>query len=224
MRLAILTLTLLTSLFGCGPERHTWNQRMTLVVETPDGIVTGSSIVEVNATYCPDGCGLAGDIEVSYGYRGEAVALEVLPGQWLFALIGNPAEVMYRASPDQFGGIPRHERGQWLAATPDQTEPVELTGGWRPRLVTFGDIADPVTVAAVDPDNLAATFGEGVQLTEVTLEVVREGAEFSIPATLSWLETIWPNRLDGQRFGSLDSDFPFANSLSANSFSTEIGR
>jgi len=224
MRITLLIAFLLGGLFGCGPEEYSWNQRMTLVVETPNGIVTGSSVVEVNATYCPDGCGLAGDIEVGYDYRGEAVALEVLPGQWLFALIDNPAEVMYRASPDQFGGIPRHARGAWLAATPGQMEAVELTGGWRPRLVTFGDIDEPVTVAAVDPDDLAATFGAGVQLVEVTLEVVREDVELDILSTLPWLESAWPNRLDGQRFGSRDSDFPVANTLSANSFSTEIGQ
>lgn len=130
-------------------------------------------MVEVTATYCPDCCGLARDIEVDYDYRGEAVALEVRPGPWLFALIDNPAEVMYRASPDRFGGIPWSERGRWLAAIPERTEAVPLTEGWRPRLVTFGDIADPVTVAMVDLDDLAATFGDGVRLAEV----VREEAE-----------------------------------------------
>ncbi|MEJ6388506.1 hypothetical protein [Gymnodinialimonas ulvae] len=87
MKRLLLILALLP-LAACGPREYTWNQRMTLVVETPDGIVESSSVIEVNATYCPDGCGLAGDIEVGYGYRGEVVAVEVLPGRWLFTLFG----------------------------------------------------------------------------------------------------------------------------------------
>jgi hypothetical protein len=38
-----------------------------------------------------------------------------------------------------------------------------------PLLVTFGDIADPKSVALVDPTNLAASFGPGVRLTSVML-------------------------------------------------------
>ncbi|ABD55344.1 hypothetical protein [Jannaschia sp. CCS1] len=146
---------------ACNRETYTWNQRMTVTLE---GIVSGFSVVEVTALYCNPGCGLARDIEVNYSYRGEAVAVEVVPGQWLFTLIDHQAEPMYRASPDPFGGIPSGDRGRWLAATPRQIEAVELTGGFRPRLVTFADIAVPARVEAVDADTLAAVFGEGVRL------------------------------------------------------------
>lgn len=222
MKRLLLILALLP-LAACGPEEYTWNQRMTLVVETPDGIVEDSSVVEVTARYCPDGCGLAGDIEVNYSYRGEAVALEVLPGQWLFALLSNPAELMYRASPDQFGGIPRHERGQWLAATPDQMEAVELTEGLRPRLVTFGDIAVPGSVQAVDADNLAATFGEGVQLLNVNLAVVEDPATLNIvSALLLWLPNTYRAMLDGSRYSHICAENRLANDLTAGDFSTEV--
>ncbi len=223
VRMALLTaLVLLTA--ACNRTTHTRNQRMTVTIETPDGIVSGSSVVEVTAAYCGPGCSVAGDIQVNYSHRGEAVAVEVLPGQWLFALIGNPAELMYRASPDRFGGIPRHDRGRLLAETPRQTEAVELTGGLRPHLVTFADITVPASVMAVDAGNLAAAFGDGVRLVDVTLEVTRDEVTFGNVATaLEWLEDVWPNRLDGLRYGSVESLFPFANSLSANSFSTEIG-
>jgi hypothetical protein len=43
-----------------------------------------------------------------------------------------------------------------------------------PLLVTFTDIADPKTVTKVDPDNLAATFGPGVALKRITLEITDE--------------------------------------------------
>lgn len=222
IRIALLTaLVLLTA--ACNRTTYTWNQRMTVTVETPDGIVSGSSVVEVTALYCNPGCGLAGDIEVNYSYRGEAVAVEVLPDQWLFALIDSPAELMYRASPDQFGGIPRHERGRWLAATPRQTEPVELTGGLRPRLVTFGDILEPNTVSAIDPDDLMATFGEGVTLLSIRLEVVGEPMTLTIiEPLLPWLENTFRGMLDGSRYSHICAENRLANDLSSGAFSTAI--
>lgn len=203
-RLTALTLLTIASLFGCGPERYSWNQRMTVTVETPDGIVNGSSVVEVNATYCPDGCVLAGDSIGSYNYRGEAVAVEVLPDRWLFALIGEPGELIYHARPDLFGGIRRSDRGQWARLIPDVTGAVELTRGLRPRFVTFADITVPASVEAVDADNLAATFGEGVRIVEVTLEVVRDESttEF-IAQVLPWLPAFYGRQLDGNSYRDL---------------------
>jgi hypothetical protein len=198
MKRLLLILALLP-LAACGPQEYTWNQRMTVTVETPDGIVEGSSVIEVNATYCPGGCGLAGDIEVSYGHRGEVVAVEILPGQWLFTLFGREAERMYRASPDQFGGIPLHDRGAWLAATPRQAQTIELTGARLPRLVMFGDVNDPRSAVEVDPNDLAATFGEGVRLIEVTLEITQAPpAVGSIRSILPSLGEFPENRLVDQ--------------------------
>lgn len=49
------------------------------------------------------------------------------------------------------------------------------TGHYRrsayPMLVNFGDLADPASVEEVDPDNLAANFGEGVALRRITVEM-----------------------------------------------------
>ena len=38
-------------------------------------------------------------------------------------------------------------------------------------MVTFDDLSDPATVRKVDPLDLAATFGPGVKLRAVTLEL-----------------------------------------------------
>lgn len=54
-----------------------------------------------------------------------------------------------------------------------------------PMLVTFGDLGDPTSVARVDPDDLAASFGEGVSLKRVTVELtddpVTKGIEERLP-------------------------------------------
>lgn len=67
-------------------------------------------------------------------------------------------------------------RGEWLRAMPGQTEPVTLTVDLIPLLVTFDDITEPEpeTVREVDPEDLAAVFGEEVRLRAVTLEITGE--------------------------------------------------
>ena len=188
---ALFTLSLLAHLDACFsfPD-HVWNQKTTLTVETPNGPVSGSGVIEVTAWFYDPPDPMTGR-EVHYEYRGEAAAVEVLPGQWLFALIGNPAEMIYHASPDALGGIDRGDRGAWLAAIPDHEGAVTLTGRTLPRLVTFADIDDPASVALVDPENLAASFGPGVRLTSVTLEVTEEPVtEGRVEEVLDWWLTL----------------------------------
>jgi hypothetical protein len=90
-------------------------------------------------------------------------------------------------------------------------------------LVTFGDINDPKTVMLVDPANLMATFGPGVGLKSVTLEITDEAVTAGQAETvLGWLESTWPNHLDGSRFRVLGARQTLAGSIGAGSFSTEI--
>lgn len=199
------------------PETHGWRQKLTVVIDTPQGEVSGSSVTEVNVSfYDPPSFGT----EVAYELTGEAAVVEVLPGKYLFALLGDSEELFFRAAKDRFEGM---TRGAWLRQIPRQTEPVTLTGDLIPLLVTFDDITEPLTVREVDPEDLAAVFGEGVRLKAVTLEISPEAVtEGRVEEVLGWLESLWPKTLDGKRIHTLDTDYPLANSLSANSFSTEI--
>jgi hypothetical protein len=64
--------------------------------------------------------------------------------------------------------------------------PVPLDG--LPLLVTFADITDPTTVQRVDPENLAASFGPGVRLKAVTLEITEEPVTVGkVVEVLGWL-------------------------------------
>ena len=88
-----------------------------------------------------------------------------------------------------------------------------------PMLVTFDDIAKPETVKQVDPDDLAATFGPGYALKQVSLELTDEPVtEGEIEEILGWLEEHYNNRLDGNRYGTIESTSRFANSLASGSF------
>lgn len=92
-----------------------------------------------------------------------------------------------------------------------------------PMLVTFDDITDPASVKLVDPADLAATFGPGVRLKSVTLEVTNEAVtDGVVEEKLDWLARIWPNQLDGRRYETIQAENRLANSLGVGWFSTEV--
>lgn len=184
------------------PETHSWRQKLTLVVETPEGQVSGSSVVEVRVSFYQGGQIMSGT-EVHYDLTGEAAVVEVLPGRYLFALMGDSEELFFRAAKDRFEEM---TRGEWLRAIPGQTEPVTLTGDLIPMLVTFDDTTKPETVRQVNAADLAAAFGEGVRLKAVTLEVTDEAVtEGRVEGVLSW----WPQMLrDGMPSLKLPNDSP----------------
>lgn len=56
-----------------------------------------------------------------------------------------------------------------------------------PMLVTVDEIGKPETVRRVDPEDLAAVFGEGVRLQAVTLEITQEAVtEGRVDSLLEW--------------------------------------
>jgi hypothetical protein len=217
-RRVVLALPALLALPGCS-ENHSWHQKLTLVVATPQGEVSGSSVVEVRVTfYDPPSFGT----EVVYGLTGEATVLEVAPGKYLFALLGGSEERFYAAAKDRFKDM---TRGAWLREIPKQTEPANLLPDHLPMLVTFDDIARPETVRLVDPADLAAVFGPGVSLKAVTLEVTEEAVtDGGVEGVLGWLRPLWPHMLDGQRYETIEAENRFANSINVGHFSSELGK
>jgi hypothetical protein len=202
---SLAVLLVATGLAGCGFwDVDHWNQKVIVEVETPDGLVAGSSVQRVKFSRAkfnvPDG--------PSYSFKatGEAVAVEVGPGRFLFALLTGerhfgdagklaPLAFVGLASP----GFASPEAVKRVASLPvGSRAPLPRTA--YPLLVTFADIDDPKTVRRVDPDDLAASFGPGVALQSITLEITDEKVtEGRIEAVLGWwgnkqlFEQIWPN-------------------------------
>jgi len=86
-------------------------------------------------------------------------------------------------------------------------------------MVTFGDLADPTSVAEVDPDYLAATFGEGVKLKRVTVELTDDPVTTGIEARLGWLPGYYDKMLDGRAINTINAENRLANDLSQGDFS-----
>jgi hypothetical protein len=152
-----------------GGSTESWHQRLTIIIDTPTGEVRGSSVVEITNIETMGPLVLMEARGVHTKVRGEAVAVEVVLGRWLFALLESPSnsqgnvDQLAHAAFDLGGGRPARERSYAnniadLREVP-LDEPAPLPRDSYPMLVTFDDISDPITVRQVDPDDLDATFG-----------------------------------------------------------------
>lgn len=156
-----------------------WHVKQTLTIETPQGEVTGS-VVRAKAIWKDRLHGTSPQSET-----GEALAIEVSPGRYLFA-------VLDRGRPDELAlmGFPKDQRIWDSMPMLDsfRNKPLAVPPEHYPLMVTFGDIEDPTTVAKVDPLDLPATFGPGYSIKSydvlLTDEPVTTGG---IAGLLPWL-------------------------------------
>ncbi len=177
-------------LFGCAVALSTCDSadrivslRVTLEVETPEGMRVGSSTVEQRVAFS-DGFWanlLPGGYPMSAGVRGEATAIDLGERGILFALLARDAERDSSLAVDRliFGLWPRATDTEPLPAWIDRIEADRpaaiIPSRMLPLLVRFRDIADPGTAERVDPTDLARSFGSEVSLRRATLVVLPGG-------------------------------------------------
>ncbi len=106
-------------------------------------------------------------------------------------------------------------------------------------LVTFDDLKDPKTVKKsiesefyderqngiyygqkfrIKKDHFEEFFGKGVKLKEIAIEMTDAEVALSIESWLPWLPDYYNQMLDGQRYNTIESNNPIANSLSSGAF------
>lgn len=194
-RVGIVAVAGLLSLLvmACNPfgRTYTYRYRITVEVDTPQGLRTGSGVWE---STIEDGSGL-GDNSIGLRARGEAVPID-LPGGTLFALLrGHDMELTYptdaldtqytrvhQLQPQPFGG--------WKDVRKLVTknhQPLTLDSDNYPLLVRFRDLNNPASVEKVDPNDLAASFGPGVRLRRIVVQVTDEPVTEGIEKRLPWL-------------------------------------
>jgi hypothetical protein len=206
-------------LTGCSERLPTYRYRMTVEVETPEGLRTASSVIEVRTTRGsgfpgPEAGGIADEV------TGEAVAVDLGRRGTLFALLRGPPELDYAIEyaqgiapsallpglVDRSGTV--EAWGNNLRALKEVRGSVALTADQYPLLVRFRDIADSRTVERVGADDLAAAFGEGVRLRRITVEIAHEPVTKSIDERLPWLGPYPEPRLDPEYRGSTNPTLP----------------
>lgn len=218
-RAAFVLILVVLALSSCTSET-TWNQRLTLIVETRQGEVSGSAVTRVTKTDTSGSLVLPEARGVWSKVVGEAVVVEVAPGKFLFALLSGSGEEKRDAThwvypaydlgaAVGFEGRPSYDGAMTKLGMQPLDVPVPLPpNGW-PMLVTFDDIAKPETVRSVQPEDLAAMFGEGVRLKAVMLEITEEAVtEGRVEGVLGWLGP-YPEPALGPWKGETAAEAPF---------------
>jgi hypothetical protein len=206
-------------LAGCG-RAESYRYKLTMAVNTPDGVKRASSVVEV--TFWAVSIPASG---VMHKLNGQAVYLDLGAGtKPLIALLTSQLHPKYgsdvRWSRD--AGPEDNLLSQLYGPVlPDLLDDVARLAGMRgshkitpndlPDLVTFADVNDPATVIEVDRNDLQATLGAGVSWNEVTLECTDEPISTGIVKKLPWLSAYYNTMLDGARYKDKNT---LANTLS----------
>jgi len=163
---------------------------MVIAVETPQGLRTGSGVIEVGAAnrinILPEG-----GVRSVY-VRGQAVMVEMPSGGPIFALLKYEDE----------GLPPLWMALRVLASEFRKRDTVKLAGQVKigqkaiidredyPILIRFKDIQNPTTIERIDPDNLAGSFGDGVVLRNISIEVTNDPVTTGIEEYLEWLSKL----------------------------------
>ena len=212
LRILIVIVLPLLVLTGC--KGYEWRQKMTVTVDTPNGPVSGASVMtfrlsdQRSAFNPPEARG------VSFNLSGEAVVVQVAPGRYLFALLKGVPSLAERLYPkmDTIESAKLMDKGVVSPATE-----VTLLSSEYPLLVTFDDINDPASVKRVDPANLEATFGPGYRLNGITLSLTKEPVtKGKVEEVLGWLSPYPEPKLSPQT--GRTTDIPFSRKVSHGDF------
>jgi hypothetical protein len=200
-------------LAGCG-KTESYRYKLTLAVNTPEGVKRGSSVVEV----------LFWDVSVPargtmHKLRGEALYLDLGPGaRPLIALLTSWRHEKYGEeqywTPDAGPGVRQMSRLYGIIESADYMDDVpsiarmrgvhKITPSDLPDLVTFTDINDPKSVIEVDPNELQGALGPNITWNEITIESTDEPITKGIELKLTWLPEYFKKnlRLDGSNHGA----------------------
>lgn len=197
--------------------------RVTLEAEADGRPVRGSGVIEVDYSREPR---IFPNITLHERVIGEAVTLELGSRGTLFAVLKANRDPEY--APESIvlyafgsGFAESGHSFDWIRKLRGKVD-IPLDKLW--LLVRFRDINDPKTVERVDPNNIAASFGPGVRLTRATIEITDDPVTTGIEKKLGWLESYYDRRLDGQRYGNIETLNRIANSLSSGAFKSWRGQ
>lgn len=216
----ILLLSLFT-LAGCS-NKHELNYRMTVEVETPQGLRSGSSVWQYTYTDKPE---LGGTVW-RQGTWGEAVAIDLPANRTLFMITEQYGLVDYAMQ------IPRAVFSDELAALDagldveigltDKLDRLketslskDLTVPQMPAFAMFRDLRDPESVEFVKPEDFSTKLGDGYKLHRVNMTITKDPVSEGIVVRLPWLTEYYGQQLDRLNYRDGSSA---ANMLGAGSF------
>lgn len=185
---------------------YTFKYELTVDIDTPDGIRSGSTVIEV--TYWREWV-----MTVVFGPRfptkinGEALFVDLGSGKnVLLTLTTFDAASSNAASPDYLPvriynfpwGDPGASNAMRVAIEQAKSSAPKLVPFEQLTLmVTFRDLQNPRTLERVDPLKLSATFGPGYALKSVVMRPTNAPITEQLEKRIAWLRGVQNKGLDG---------------------------
>lgn len=190
---------------GYGTKR--WQYKLTVVVSTPEGLKTGTTVRELSGNLQPPI--MTGRYLVMNLARGEALVVDLGERGFFFApLTGLYADnqILQKVFPEQCGGMGAKEDAACklnFYAAHKATAPKIIDPEFYPSFVYFkdindlsskesllqmGDCIDPKWKKCIHKDRFEEVFGQGVRLESVTLEMTDEPVRFKNASYMPWFE------------------------------------
>jgi hypothetical protein len=174
---------------------YTSRFRLTVEVETSEGLKSGSSVIET--TIQDVKVGFPGMVHLDYGVHGEAVFVDLGQDHHVIALLafGPTGQEQYRLNGLVRAALARGRQSDWWEEASLRGSG-DLPPDYVPTLVTFTDLNDPKTAQVlyateiyetregtnaprrnvrVAIDRFAETFGPGVRFKRAWIETVSKG-------------------------------------------------
>ena len=226
--LVLLLFSLLPALASCGARRYYWKQKLTVVVETPDGDKSGSSVSSVYLNV--GGWRPLSQSAMNVQFKGEAIAVELAPGKYVFVLLEGMrgiatlvyGETFFKKEDVNLKRVQRSPSKEPLWAFLESPQPAKrVRPKFYPRMVTFQDINKPASVRLVDPYNLSASFGPGYRIKSMTIEITDEPVtRGEIEKVLGWLEKYRENgfRMNGKKCVACPVSGPLKDMIGTGAF------
>lgn len=176
-----------------------YRYRMTVDVDTPSGVRSGSAVRELVYRKAPQLTMESKSFELRQ--RGEAVAVDLPGGQTLFVLLD------LNAYDTVIAGLGGGDRRRDVKELLDQAQPgasyrypgratLRKLHADFPPIIRFRDDQDPRTLEVIDPSDLEEAFGEGVVLKDITLQLTEATVTFELNQRLPWLDRLEDFRVD----------------------------
>jgi hypothetical protein len=169
--------------------------RMTIEVDWRGETKVGSSVIQLRAYYFPTWFGLI-DASAGFDAFGEAVFVDLGDGVNLVALPGL-GEGIWSIVANTYFESPKSVRSLELVfekLKDESGKPMPLNPASKkafPLFARFRKLDDPHSIQAVDPTDLAASYGPDVKLLRASVEITNEPLTSGIiEARLPWLENV----------------------------------
>jgi hypothetical protein len=162
------TLIAALPLAACELE-NSYRQKLTITVYTPNGEVSGSSVIEIQWYFkmllMPDG-------QYSCRQWGQPISVEVVRGRYVFGLLEHCSTTL--AFDALLAPSDRRPTEETVSLVKASRKKVELISKLRPKMVVFDALNNSKIVKPLEPADFPVVFGAGYAFKSITLEITNE--------------------------------------------------